>query len=245
MTCVPSDSPDDYITSLDLAKKAEYYKIDPSWIAFDPVPVLSTPTYGDLTAPALVDKFKIQSPKDVKQLAEAKEIAYKEGFYQGTMVIGEYKGLKVEEAKTKVREDMIKGEVAFAYSEPENLVMSRSADECIVALCDQWYLDYGETGWRIKAELYVARASRDVVADRGQTTLAHAHVQSGDAQRLRADAWLATTVGVREELRSRVQAPVGPAVPRRVPLGFDHLHGVLHRCAFATRFVVLPPLRAY
>lgn len=155
VTCVPSDSPDDHITSLDLRKKAEYYKISPEWIAFEPVPVLSTPTYGNLTAPTLVEQFKIQSPKDTKQLAEAKEIAYKEGFYHGTMIIGPYTGMKVEDAKTKVREDMISGGVAFAYSEPENLVMSRSADECIVALCDQWYLDYGEVGWRAKAELYV------------------------------------------------------------------------------------------
>lgn len=71
------------------------------------------------------------------------------------MVIGPYTGMKVEEAKSKVREEMIEGGVAFAYSEPENLVMSRSADECIVALCDQWYLDYGEEGWRAKAELCV------------------------------------------------------------------------------------------
>lgn len=149
---MPSDSPDDHITSLDLRKKCEYYKIDPLWISFLPVPVLTTPTYGSLTAPALVEQFKINSPKDTKQLAEAKEIAYKEGFYQGTMIIGPYTGMKVEDAKSKVRDDMIAGGAAFAYSEPENMVMSRSADECIVALCDQWYLDYGEAGWRAKAE---------------------------------------------------------------------------------------------
>ncbi|XP_049989861.1 leucine--tRNA ligase, cytoplasmic-like, partial [Alexandromys fortis] len=32
--------------------------------------------------------------------------------------------------------------------EPEKQVMSRSADECVVALCDQWYLDYGEESWK-------------------------------------------------------------------------------------------------
>ena len=47
---MPSDSPDDYTTYMDLRKKAEYYKVDPSWITFEPVPVLSTPTYGDMTA---------------------------------------------------------------------------------------------------------------------------------------------------------------------------------------------------
>ena len=77
---------------MDLRKKAEYYKIDPAWAAFDPVPVLKTPTYGDMTAPELVKKLKINSQKDKVQLAEAKEIAYKEGFYSGIMVIGEFKG---------------------------------------------------------------------------------------------------------------------------------------------------------
>jgi leucyl-tRNA synthetase len=32
--------------------------------------------------------------------------------------------------------------------EPERQVMSRSADECVVALCDQWYLNYGEEKWK-------------------------------------------------------------------------------------------------
>ena len=27
-------------------------------------------------------------------------------------------------------------------------LISRSGDECVVALCDQWYLDYGEEKWR-------------------------------------------------------------------------------------------------
>lgn len=31
----------------------------------------------------------------------------------------------------------------------------RSGDECVVALCNQWYLDYGEPEWRSKAEYAV------------------------------------------------------------------------------------------
>lgn len=152
VTSVPSDSPDDYQTLMDLRKKAEFYKIDPSWAAFDPIPVISTPTYGDLLAPALVKQFKIQSQKDTKQLAEAKEIAYKEGFYSGTMVIGDFKGESVQDAKPKVRQQMIEAGLAFAYAEPEGFVLSRSADECVVALMDQWYLDYGEAKWRAQTE---------------------------------------------------------------------------------------------
>lgn len=34
------------------------------------------------------------------------------------------------------------------YMEPEKQVMSRSGEECVVALCDQWYLDYGDESWK-------------------------------------------------------------------------------------------------
>jgi leucyl-tRNA synthetase len=152
VTSVPSDSPDDFQALLDLRKKPELYNIDPSWAKLDPVPVISTPTYGDLTAPAIVKELKIQSQRDTKQLAEAKDIAYKEGFFNGTMLIGQFKGQSVQDAKPKVRMSMIDAGLAFAYAEPEGLVISRSADECVVALMDQWYLDYGESSWKVQAE---------------------------------------------------------------------------------------------
>ena len=154
--CVPSDSPDDFATQLDLQKKAAYYNIKPEWVALDPVPIIRTPTYGDLAAEAVVKKLKIQSPKDAKLLAEAKEIVYKEGYYQGIMLVGDYKGEKVEVAKSKVRDDLVAEGLAFVYDEPEGLVVSRSGEECVVALCDQWYLDYGETSWRAAAEELLA-----------------------------------------------------------------------------------------
>jgi leucyl-tRNA synthetase len=154
VTSVPSDSPDDFATVTDLAKKAAYYGIEEEWASLPLVPIISTPTYGEMAAPEIVKKMKIQSPKDTKLLAEAKEAVYREGFYNGTMLIGKYKGEKVEEAKLKVRNDLIKTGEAFVYNEPEGLVMSRSGDECVVALCDQWYLDYGETEWKHKTEKY-------------------------------------------------------------------------------------------
>jgi len=155
VTSVPSDSPDDFQALTDLRRKPEYYKIEHSWVAIDPVAVISTPAYGEMTAPSVVKQLKIQSQKDTKQLAEAKEIAYKEGFYNGTMLVGDFKGMSVQEAKPRVREAMIKEGKAFAYAEPEGLVISRSGDECVVALMDQWYLDYGEPQWRSQTERWV------------------------------------------------------------------------------------------
>ncbi|CCT67024.1 probable leucine--tRNA ligase, cytosolic [Fusarium fujikuroi IMI 58289] len=155
VTSVPSDSPDDFATVSDLAKKADYYGIQKEWAELEIFPIIETPTYGDLCAPFLVKKLKIASPKDTKQLEEAKELAYKEGFYQGVLKVGEFKGEKVEVAKPKVRQQMIDAGQAFAYSEPERKVVSRSADECIVSLMDQWYLDYGEESWKKTALDYV------------------------------------------------------------------------------------------
>ncbi|KAM4059125.1 tRNA synthetases class I (I, l, M and v) domain-containing protein [Hirsutella rhossiliensis] len=158
VTSVPSDSPDDYATVTDLAKKADYYGIKKEWAELEIFPIIETPSYGDLCAPFLVKKLKIASPKDTKQLEEAKELAYKEGYYQGIMKIGDFKGEKVETAKPKVRSQLFDASEAFAYSEPERKVVSRSGDDCIVALMDQWYLDYGEESWKQTALKWVENA---------------------------------------------------------------------------------------
>ncbi|KAI8083040.1 leucyl-tRNA synthetase [Halteromyces radiatus] len=156
VTSVPSDSPDDFATLQDLKKKSAFYKVEPEWVDFEPVPVIETPTYGQLTAPKLCELKKINSQKDRAQLAEAKELAYKEGFYLGTVITGEFKGMKVQDAKGKIREKLIESKEGFIYYEPEGLVISRSGDECVVALMDQWYLDYGETEWRTQTEKCLA-----------------------------------------------------------------------------------------
>lgn len=151
VTCVPSNSPDDFMTSKDLKNKPEYYGIKAEWIDHEPIPIIHTEKYGDLIAKAICEEKKIQSPKDTVLLADAKKLAYKEDFYSGTMIYGKYKGEKVEVAKNKVKLDLIASGDAFVYNEPESLVVSRSGDECIVSLEDQWYVDYGEKQWKEQA----------------------------------------------------------------------------------------------
>jgi len=80
---------------------------------------------------------------------------YLKGFYEGVLIIGEHKGKKVQDAKAEIKNLMIKSGEACVYYEPEKEVVSRSADQCVVALVDQWYLDYGEDEWRAKATAYV------------------------------------------------------------------------------------------
>ena len=64
------------------------------------------------------------------------------------MLVGECKGMKVKDAKPIIRKTLMDQGVALSYFEPESLVMSRSGDECVVALCDQWYLSYGDEQWK-------------------------------------------------------------------------------------------------
>ena len=143
VTSVPSDSPDDYATVTDLAKKADYYKIKREWAELDILPIIETPAYGNLTAKYLVESMKINSPKDAKQLAEAKDLAYKEGFYKGKMIYGNFAGKSVEEAKPLVRQQLLDAGEALNYAEPDGLVISRSGDECVAGHLDQWFMNYG------------------------------------------------------------------------------------------------------
>jgi leucyl-tRNA synthetase len=73
------------------------------------------------------------------------------------MAIGPHKGTKVSEAKPKIRDEMVRAGQAVLYSEPERPVTSRSGDDCVVALTDQWYLTYGEDQWRDEALAGLAR----------------------------------------------------------------------------------------
>lgn len=153
VTSVPSDSPDDYAMLQDLKKKPEYYGIDPTWVQpYEVVPVLTTPTFGHVSAEAACAKFKVVSPKDRVLLDKAKEAVYKESFYAGTMLVPEYEGMSVEAAKPLIKKKLIDQHDAVIYSEPEREIISRSSDICVVSLCDQWYLDYGEPEWKRQTE---------------------------------------------------------------------------------------------
>ncbi|KAM7320226.1 hypothetical protein ACRRTK_020669 [Alexandromys fortis] len=152
VTSVPSDSPDDLAALRDLKKKqalrAKYGIRDEMVLPFEPVPILEIPGIGSLSAVTLCDELKIQSQNDREKLAEAKEKLYLRGFYDGVMLVDGFKGQKIQNVKKTIQKNMIDAGDAFIYMEPEKQVMSRSADECVVALCDQWYLDYGEESWK-------------------------------------------------------------------------------------------------
>ncbi|EMP40903.1 Leucyl-tRNA synthetase, cytoplasmic [Chelonia mydas] len=155
VTSVPSDAPDDIAALRDLKKKqalrGKYGIKDEMVLPFEPVPIIEIPGYGSLSAPLVCDELKIQSQNDKEKLTEAKERVYLKGFYEGIMLVDEYKGQKVQDVKKLIQKKMVGNGEAMIYMEPEKQVISRSMDECVVALCDQWYLDYGEVNWKKQA----------------------------------------------------------------------------------------------
>lgn len=155
VTSVPSDSPDDFAALHDLKRKAplrEKYGIGAEMVVpFEPIPIIDVPGFGSLCAVAVCEQLKIQSQNDQDKLSEAKERVYLKGFYEGVMLVGAYKGKRVQEIKKLVQNELVSRKDALIYMEPEKQIISRSGDECVVALCDQWYLDYGEPVWRAQA----------------------------------------------------------------------------------------------
>lgn len=165
VTSVPSDSPDDYAALVDLKKKAafrEKYNItDEMVLPFEPIPIINVPTLGKLSAVTAYDQFKIQSQNDRDKLQSAKELVYLKGFYDGVLLVGEFAGKKVQDVKSQLKTYLLDRKEADVYYEPEKTIISRSNDMCVVALCNQWYLTYGEEKWQAqtggglkKMELY-------------------------------------------------------------------------------------------
>ncbi|XP_062822601.1 leucine--tRNA ligase, cytoplasmic-like, partial [Anolis carolinensis] len=111
VTSVPSDSPDDIAALRDLKKKqpfrAKYGIKDDMVLPFEPVPVIEIPGYGQLSAPMICDELKIQSQNDREKLVEAKERLYLKGFYEGIMLVAEFKGQKIQDVKKIIQKKMV------------------------------------------------------------------------------------------------------------------------------------------
>jgi leucyl-tRNA synthetase len=160
VTSVPSDSPDDWAALRDLqtkpALRAKFGLADEWVLPFTPIPIIDIPGYGDLAAVKACDDLGVASQNDAKKLADAKAAVYLKGFTDGVLTVGEHAGRKVCDVKAVIRSELLSSRDALPYSEPERPVTSRSGDDCVVALTDQWYLTYGEGEWEA--------ATRDALA---------------------------------------------------------------------------------
>ncbi len=155
VTSVPSDAPDDYMGLRDLQKDneiAEKYRLNAEEIkAIKPIPIIDSSDLGDMAAAKICDEMGIKSQFERKKLEKAKKIVYKKGFYEGVMNRNckEYSGMKVEEAKERIKEELIASGQAERFYELTGYVECRCLTPSVVKIVsDQWFLFYGDKSWK-------------------------------------------------------------------------------------------------
>jgi leucyl-tRNA synthetase len=155
VTSVPGDAPDDYIGLVDLQNdeaECKKYSLDIEKIrAIEPIAIIDTPGLGEMAAVKVCQDMKIKTQHERKKLEEAKKLVYKKGFYEGKMnnTCGVYSGWKVETAKDKVKEDLIKAGDAELFYEMTGKVICRCLTPSKIKIVeDQWFIDYGNKQWK-------------------------------------------------------------------------------------------------
>jgi hypothetical protein len=109
--------------------RKKYSLTDEMVLPFDPVPIIEVPGYGNLAAVKICEDMKIKSQNERDRLEEAKQLTYKKGFYEGIMLVGDFKGRLVQDAKKLVQSQMI--EQVFAELNSGSISISTSAiDDC-------------------------------------------------------------------------------------------------------------------
>ena len=150
VTSVPSDAPDDWIS-------LEEVKNDPSMISeygltrqqIDsavPISIISMDGYGDFPAKDIIDEMGIKRSGDPK-LVDAKKQVYKDGYHTGKMkdVCGKFAGLRVEDAKERMKAEMISsGEAETFHDLSEEVVCRCGSPVMIRRVDDQWFINYAD-----------------------------------------------------------------------------------------------------
>jgi leucyl-tRNA synthetase len=159
LICVPSEYPIDYLGYINADIK-NIYKKDVRSI----IKITHAEYYGSMMAPDLIDKVKHE--KKIKDILEfntytvhTKDLLLINDFCSigsstsATMICEPYNSVSISEARIKIYNDYSNSIVT--YYEPDRETFSRSDDKLIVAKLDQWFIDYSEPSWKIKAHHHV------------------------------------------------------------------------------------------
>lgn len=149
VTSVPSDAPADWIGLYDLQRSpgdCEKYALDYDKIKkIKPIAIIQSKDFGKFPAIEICEKLNINSQKDMEKLETAKKEVYKKGFHTGIMLenCGKYSGMKVEDAKNLMKEDLIKENHADIFYDLSEEVICRCGSKVLIKkVDDQWFIDY-------------------------------------------------------------------------------------------------------
>ena len=160
----PSDAPFDYVALMDLKKNKEIlikYGVDPSIVdKIEPIKIMKVPGIDDHHAKVVVEKLGVKNQKEFDKLEEATKEVYKEQYYNAIMLenTGEFAGMKVSEAKDKIKNKLLKEGKAILFYETSRKAECRAGGKIIVAtIKDQWFLDYSKEEWKERTREWIEK----------------------------------------------------------------------------------------
>ncbi|HEV8360025.1 MAG TPA: leucine--tRNA ligase [Candidatus Thermoplasmatota archaeon] len=156
VTSVPSDAPVDFAGLRFLQAHPEVvreHRLDEKMILkLQPIPIIATPGFGPAPARDVVEKMGIRGPSEKEKLDAATEEVYKAGFYAGTMLVGAFQGRAVQEAKERIKAELLARGAAARFWEPSERVVCRCLTAGVVKMVsDQWFVRYSDEAWKARA----------------------------------------------------------------------------------------------
>lgn len=170
---VPSHAPYDWIALEDIKKNKELlrkYRLNEEVVMeIKPISLIKVSGYSDHPASDIIKKLGIKSQDEIEKLEKATQDVYNLEFYNGmtTEICGEFKGLKVAEAKEKVFKKLLQMKLATKIYENMTKdkkgnfvkdIFCRDGTKIIVkVLKDQWFLDYANEKWKEKTRKLLSK----------------------------------------------------------------------------------------
>ena len=143
---VPAHAPKDYQALVDL--KAENHELASR---LKPVPIIITEGYDTIPAKDVVEKMGISNQSD-DRLEEATKELYLKEFTDGRLNgrCGQFEGQRVQFGRDKIRVWLQDNGNLEKFPVLENTpVRCRCGAECVVKILNnQWFLNYGDEGWK-------------------------------------------------------------------------------------------------
>ncbi|MDG6220997.1 MAG: leucine--tRNA ligase, partial [Candidatus Thermoplasmatota archaeon] len=151
VTSVPSDAPVDWIALRDIQRDknlCEQLGLNQEQInGIQPISIIKSKGYGPMPAVEICERMGIESQDDVEKLEEAKKEVYKIGFHTGVMMdnAGPYAGMRVEEAKEAMKQDMLASGKAIVMHDLSEEVVCRCGERVVIKrIDDQWFIRYSD-----------------------------------------------------------------------------------------------------
>ncbi len=160
---VPAHAPYDYMGLVDLQQGLTEASdaIRKTAQQLKPISIISIKGYSDIPAQDEVKRLGILSSTDPK-LEEATAELYKAEFHRGTMKenCDGYRGMKVNDAKPKIIEQMKGMGLLTPMLELPQRVVCKCGTRCYVKILEnQWFLDYSNPAWKEKTKELIRRAN--------------------------------------------------------------------------------------